>query len=116
MERYQEALDKLKNLGDKDLYNERYVEWANILQEFVDQHKPLTLEECIKEWEDDGYVFDNFYDDRIALCDNQSSKKIIISKNMKLLISSYYKEIPAPLSFKEIERILRTIKAKGWEI
>ena len=56
MDKYQETLDKIKIMGDKDLYNERHLEWASTLQEFIDQNKPLTLDECIKEWERLGYT------------------------------------------------------------
>ena len=41
MNKYQEALNKLKNLGDKDLYNEYYLEWTNVLQELVDKETPM---------------------------------------------------------------------------
>lgn len=37
MNKYQEILDKIKTMGDKDLYNERHVEWAETLQELVDK-------------------------------------------------------------------------------
>ena len=37
MNKYQEALDNIKNMGDKDLYNERHLKWAEILQEAIDK-------------------------------------------------------------------------------
>lgn len=37
MNKYQEALDKLKNMGDKDLYNERHLEWVKTLQDLINQ-------------------------------------------------------------------------------
>jgi hypothetical protein len=40
MNKYQKALDNLKTMGDKDLYNERNTEWCNILQELVDKETP----------------------------------------------------------------------------
>lgn len=40
MNKYQEALNKIKNMGDKDLYNERHLEWCNTLQELVDKETP----------------------------------------------------------------------------
>ena len=52
MNKYQEALDKLKNMGDKDLYNERHLEWLNILQELVDKEIPKKVEYY---YCDDGY-------------------------------------------------------------
>lgn len=38
--KYQEALNKLKNMGDKDLYNERHLDWLNTLQGLVDKETP----------------------------------------------------------------------------
>lgn len=43
MNKYQEALDKIKIMGDKDLYNERHLEWCNTLQELVDKETPKKL-------------------------------------------------------------------------
>lgn len=40
MTKYQEALNKIKNMGDKDLYNEFHLKWVNILQELVDKSTP----------------------------------------------------------------------------
>lgn len=43
MNKYQEALDKLKHMGDKDLYNERHLEWSKTLQELVDKATPKKI-------------------------------------------------------------------------
>ena len=43
MNKYQEALNKIKNMGDKDLYNERHLEWCDILQELVDKATPKKI-------------------------------------------------------------------------
>lgn len=46
MNKYQEALDKIKNMGDKDLFNEFHIEWVNTLQKLVDKEtskKPSFL-------------------------------------------------------------------------
>lgn len=43
MNKYQEALNNLKTMGDKDLYNERNTEWCNILQELVDKETPKRI-------------------------------------------------------------------------
>lgn len=40
MNKYQEALNNFKNMGDKDLYNERHLEWIETLQELVDKETP----------------------------------------------------------------------------
>lgn len=64
MNKYQEALNDIKcdaynfienNYDDafKMVYNKQF----KLLQELVDQNKPLTLEECIKEWEEKGYKY-----------------------------------------------------------
>ena len=34
---YQKVLDNIKNMGDKDLYNERHLKWTDTLQEAVDK-------------------------------------------------------------------------------
>lgn len=44
MNEYQEALDKIKNMGDKDLFNEFHIEWANTLQKLIDEHQQLKKE------------------------------------------------------------------------
>lgn len=41
MNKYQEALNKIKNMGDKDLYNEFHLEWVKTLQELVDKTNPV---------------------------------------------------------------------------
>lgn len=51
MNKYQEALNKIKNMGDKDLYNERYLEWCDTLQELVDKATPQAV---ILKWKE-GY-------------------------------------------------------------
>ena len=43
MNKYQEALNKIKNIGEKDLYNERNILWANTLQELVDKETPMKV-------------------------------------------------------------------------
>ena len=41
MNKYQDALNNIKIMGDKDLYNERHIEWANTLQELINEHKKI---------------------------------------------------------------------------
>ena len=65
MNKYQEALNKLKHRGERfgqDLYDTAKDE-IDILQDLIDQNKPLTLEECIQEWEERGwkYYYDDYY-------------------------------------------------------
>ena len=43
MNKYQKALNNLKTMGDKDLYNERNTEWCNILQKLVDKETPKKV-------------------------------------------------------------------------
>ena len=45
MDKYQEALNKIINMGDKDLYNDHHLEWANTLQELVDKATPKKPEQ-----------------------------------------------------------------------
>lgn len=41
MNKYQEALNKIKNMGDKDLFNEFHIEWVDTLQELLNKTTPL---------------------------------------------------------------------------
>lgn len=47
MNKYQEALNKIKNMGDKDLFNEFHIEWVNILQELVDKETPKKFKKIL---------------------------------------------------------------------
>lgn len=41
MNKYQEALNKIKIMGDKDLFNEFHIKWADTLQELVDKYNAI---------------------------------------------------------------------------
>ena len=62
MNKYQEALTDIKcdsynyiENNYEDGFKQCYKEQFAILQELIDQNKPLTLEQCIKEWEERGW-------------------------------------------------------------
>lgn len=59
-EKYQEALNELKDLVHSELDGtkmiSKYLVYCNTLQDLINQNKPLTLDECIKEWERLGYT------------------------------------------------------------
>lgn len=40
---------------EEDFNQETYRKHRNNLQDLIDQNKPLTLDECIKEWEERGW-------------------------------------------------------------
>lgn len=69
-------------------------------------------QEVLKEFEE-NYVYD-LYEDKIVLCNKTSSQKIVINKNWKLIMSTYYKNNPAPLSFNDIKNISKFLEVKGW--
>jgi predicted RNA-binding Zn-ribbon protein involved in translation (DUF1610 family) len=43
MNKYQEALNKFKCIGEKDIWNDHHLEWADTLQELVDKATPKKL-------------------------------------------------------------------------
>lgn len=117
MDRYQEALNKIKIMGDKDLYNEHHVEWANILQEFLDQNKPLTLDECYKKWEEKGWHIHQYYRNEITCSAIQISQYIPSRKDngFQLEIHIQFKPLNVLCNFgmgiDEFNLLTKTIKA-----
>lgn len=113
MDKYQEALDKIKIMGDKDLYNERHVEWANILQEFIYQNKPLTFDECIKEWEEKGFEIISHTKERFEVykqwiekinhCSHHTSAKVVIEKDFFYIVGQFSSEYT--------QLLIKTLKA-----
>lgn len=69
-------------------------------------------QKILKEFEE-NYVYD-LYEDQIVLCNKTSSQKIVINKNWKLIMSTYYRNNPAPLSFNDIKNIFKLLEVKGW--
>lgn len=69
---YQEALDNLKIMGDKDLYNERHLEWAKILQEAVDKANKYDEKETPKKVKikNHGKLF-HIYESRCPNCNEK---------------------------------------------
>ena len=59
MNKCQEALNELKDLVHSELDGtkmlNKHLVYCNTLQDLIDQNKPLTLAECIKEWKDRGF-------------------------------------------------------------
>ena len=117
MNKYQEALNKLSTMGDKDLYNERHLEWIKTLQELVDKEKSPTLEEVKQEWEALGYEWDE-YNNEIIICNYGSVEKeldevefnlYLSEKEIQMTIGSY-----ASLSFKIYLLIHKTVHVLGW--
>ena len=128
MNKHQKALDNLKNMGDKDLYNERHLEWTNTLQELVDKEQDYTLEEVKKEWEELGYI---------CVCDSEN--ELIFEEEQSIPFYDYYcnrvhilkkwklydvvtiikqnnkrKEIRLLLNFEIHQLLTKTFKALGW--
>lgn len=117
MNKIQETIDKIKNMGDKDLYNERHLEWANILQDFIDQNKTLTLNDCIKEWEEKGWHIHQYYHNEIT-CDAIQISKYIPSRKdngFQLEIHIKFKPLNVFCNFgmdiEEFNLLSKTLKA-----
>lgn len=104
---YQKALSNLSTMGDKDLYNERHLEWIKTLQELVDKEKSPTLEEVKKEWEALGYKVD-IANREIEFTHLKSIKYISIDRKSKTYWCPFY------LSLEEHQLITKTIRALGW--
>ena len=63
MSKYQEALEyfiKWLNPIEEDFNQEIYRKHRNNLQDLINQNKPLTLDECIKEWKEKGWKVDKY--------------------------------------------------------
>ncbi len=62
MNKYQEALNELKDLVHSELDGtkmiNKHLAYCNIFQDLIDQNKTLTLDECIQEWEEKGWKVD----------------------------------------------------------
>lgn len=69
-------------------------------------------QEAIKDLEKD-FVYD-IRENLIILCYKFDSRKIIINRQHRIIQSVYYKNHPAYISFIEMERILKLIKAMRW--
>lgn len=64
MSKYQEALDYVNKsvctaMACLGINDKKTREYLHTLQDLIDQSKPLTLDECIKEWEERGFEYEN---------------------------------------------------------
>lgn len=115
--KYQEALDEIKKMGDEDLHNELHKYWANILQELVDRENPnKTAKEM---FEDLGYEL--HYEDEYNIAYRYSSvmgwhKDIIIHKrNDGIFIEeSVRKGDDCFISHQEAKAIKKQVDEIGW--
>ena len=78
MNKYQESLNKIKCMGDKDLWNERHLEWADTLQELIDKYN--ELKSLLEEYD----------------IDESNIRKM-------LMIANIYKEKATPKKVTEVE-------------
>lgn len=91
MNKYQEALDNLKDTTCDRINDCKkcsltgycgHYQCIKTLQELIDQNKPLTLDECIKEWEEKEYIVNN-NESSIFLHHEQHMVSLYISKEKK---------------------------------
>lgn len=108
MNKYQEVLNELKDLVHSELDGtkmlNKYLVYCNTLQDFIDQNKPLTLDECIKEWKEKGWGWDE-YKREIVIYEHKSMKQIFIDRKDNTWWSEFY------ISFEFCHLLSKTLKA-----
>ena len=113
MDKYQEALNKLKHRGERfgqDLYDTAKDE-IDTIQELIDQNKPLTLDECFKEWKERGFVF-NDYDELLIFDSVAKDIAIEIYTNHRwIMVWDYERNEIESLDFDLVFLLSKTIKA-----
>lgn len=124
MNKYQEALDGLKDTKCDEINNCKicslvsycgHYQCVKTLQELIDQQKQLTLEECIKEWEELGYKVLVSNDDSLILRNRNIGVEIYIEK----LNKNYGKYdigscVYENFTFQEHQLLTKTFKMLGW--
>ena len=115
MNKYQEALDELKDLVHSELDGtkmlNKHLVYCNTLQELINQNKPLTLDECIKEWEERGFVF-NDYDELLIFDSVAKDIAIEIFTNHRwIMVWDYDRNEIESLDFDLVFLLSKTIKA-----
>lgn len=130
MDKYQEALNKIKYIIDsinsfKDpfVYNEsiKLSKHYDALQELIDQNKKPTFKECIEEWKALGYewvegYYINGYEIYLLLSFENKNKTIMIypkSESYKYIDNEIDGTV-ADISFQENQLLTKTFKALGW--
>lgn len=116
MNKYQEALDKLAyileiysiDIDDKDI--KKVKDCLNILGELVDKTKTPTLEELIKEWEDDDFKFEKIF------CYQLINRKDGIEIYFDMRTTGIECSFEGCVSSKQLIRLIRTFLALGWEV
>lgn len=85
------------------------------IEKALNQSDP-TIEEVKKEWEDDGYIWEED-DYRIYLKNSYNDTKIIIELFSKqYYIREYFSVDYQNVSIKEHIRLTKTFRALGWEV
>lgn len=87
------------------------VEPLNVIKKLTKQQSNSTLSECIKEWEDRGFVYEN-NDKRIYFANEKENILIYIQKELKdVTISVYHYNYAQTISFDLYNLIHKTLKA-----
>lgn len=125
MNKYQEALDRLKDTKCDEINNCKqcsltsycgHYQCVKTLQELVDQTKTPTEEEIIKEWEALGYEF-CYFGDEIHIKHIEKDKEFIIYLNiMEYCCSEITSCEICFATFQEHQLLTKTFKMLGWEV
>ena len=85
-----------------------------LLLELVEQYETPTLEEIIKEWENDGWYWE---EDSLSISLTKSSRTITIYKDSKEYDCTRHNMWKVgTLSIKQHQLLTKTFKALGWEV
>ena len=72
--------------------------------------KTYILDECVKEWEDDGFEFNKIF--CYSLINKKKDAGIYFDNEQ----SGIWCNIECGLTSKQLIRLIKTFKALGWEV
>ena len=110
---YEEALQKLNDIRDYlkiARADECVEELDSVAKYFINERNQPTLEELIKEWEDDGFKFEKIF--CYQLINAKDDTEIYFNNDQRGL----WCNIIGLLSSKQLIRLILTFVALGWEV
>lgn len=114
MNKEQQALDELRDLVHSELDGtkmlDEYLKHCDTLQKLVDKQSNPTLDECIKEWKDDGFKFEKIF------CYSLINKKKGVEIFFDNESTGIWCHIKGGLTLKQLIRLIKIFKALGWEV
>lgn len=113
-EEYQEALDFYWKVYEEHHLGMLARHYIDILKELVDQQSNPTLLECIKEWEDRGYLCFLSKEPKlldISNLEEYSVIKIGLENKHYIKVDSVLYSSFVPITFEEHNLIHKTLKA-----